>query len=266
LTNPSFRYAVPPVDEPPLSECWFYQTIEIPGIGVQTGQWDLRPNIANYLGDIDLAGARVLEIGTANGFVCFEMERRGAEVVAFDLAEGITYDAPPLSKEYIVQDHYLDGLRRIRNGYWLAHKRFGSKARVAYGHANRLPNELGQFDVGVIANVLQHLQDPVGAIMQIASRSKTVVITETDWFHGHYDDLNGMIYFDKDNPFVWYQVKPPLVEAVLRRMGFSRFERTDHMQLFVEDPEHQPGKGTISVKMGVNVPHFTIVAYRDPSR
>jgi SAM-dependent methyltransferase len=255
-------YAVPPVAEPSLQECRFYQTIDIPGFGVQNGTWDLRPNIAKYLGSIDLVGARVLEIGTANGFVCFEMERRGAHVVAFDLSDDMTYDAPPVSDEYLARDVYLDGLRRIRNAYWLTHRRLGSKAQVAYGHANQLPVELGEFDVGVIANVLQHLQDPVGALMQLAKRSKAVVVTETDWLKGYYDDLNGMIYFEKDNPFVWYQVKPRLVESVLRKMGFTRFERTNHTQLLVESVEHKPGEGAVGVKMGVDVPHFTIVAYR----
>jgi hypothetical protein len=257
-----FAFAEPPAVEPDLSDCMFYQTIDIPGLGEQPGQWDLRPNIKEYLGQTDFSGANVLEIGTANGFVGFEIERRGANVVSFDLAEGTTYDAPPLADEYIVKDFYTNGLRKIRNAYWLAHSRNKSKARVAYGHANHLPKELGHFDIGVIANVLQHLRDPVGALMQLAVRSNAVVVTEADWFNGFQDDLNGMIYFDKDNPFVWYQVKPSLVEAVLRRCGYTRFEKTRHTQLFVQDPEHRPGEGAVMVKIGVEIPHFTIVAYR----
>ena len=75
--------------------------MELPGLGVKTGQWDLRPNIGQYLGDVDFRDRRVLEIGTANGFVCFELERRGARVVGFDLAEELTYDAPPHSPDYV---------------------------------------------------------------------------------------------------------------------------------------------------------------------
>jgi hypothetical protein len=55
-----------------------------------------------------------------------------------------------------------------------------------------------------------------------------VVVTETDWLSSINDELVGMIYSDKDNPYVWYQVKPRLVEAVLRRLGFVDIVRTDH--------------------------------------
>jgi hypothetical protein len=91
---------------------------------------------------VDLSRRRVLEIGTANGF---EMERRGASVVGFDLAEDLSYDAPPHAKDYLMPKVYRDGLRRIRNAWWLAHFALGSHARVAYGHANRVPAALGRF-------------------------------------------------------------------------------------------------------------------------
>ena len=255
-------YAAEPAHEPPLADCGFYHTIEIPGLGVQRGSWDLRPGIDQYLGNIDLRGKRVLEIGAANGFVCFEMERRGADVVALDLPEELTYDAPPFADEYLNRHAYLAGQRRIRNAFWLAHKRLHSKAKLVYGHANQLPASFGQFDVGVIANVLQHLQDPVGAIMQLANASKSVVVTETDWLSGVSDDLKGMIYFDNDNPYTWYQVKPRLVEAVLARMGFTRLVRTNHTQLLIENVVHDPKLGGVGQKMSVEAPHYTIVAHR----
>jgi hypothetical protein len=78
-------YAQPPAVPPPLEECLFYHSIDLPGLGEQLGRWDLRPGIDAYLGPNDFSGLRVLEIGTANGFVCFELERRGAEVVTLDL-------------------------------------------------------------------------------------------------------------------------------------------------------------------------------------
>src|SRR5262249_7054365 len=67
-------------------DCYFYHTMEIPGHGLVEGEWDLRAAADAYLGGVDFRGRRVLEIGTASGFLCFTMERRGAEVVAFDLS------------------------------------------------------------------------------------------------------------------------------------------------------------------------------------
>ncbi len=256
-------YAQAPSQNIDISDCSFYQTIDIPGYGVQPGQWDLRDGIKDYLGELNFTGKRVLEIGTANGFVCFEIERRGADVVAFDLAEELTYDAPPFNPEVLSAEAYREVLSRIRNAWWLTHRALGSRAKVAYGHANRIPATLGVFDIGVMANVLQHLQDPMGALMGLAAISKhAIVVTETDWLHGFSDELVGMIYLEKDNPYCWYQVKPPLVEAVLRKMGFSKFIFSSHKQLFKVEPEHT-NFGPKAVETNVYVPHFTIVATRE---
>lgn len=142
---------------------------------------------------------------------------------------------------------------------WLAHFALGSQARVAYGHANRIPSALGRFDVGVLANVMQHLQDPIGALMGLCAVSdEAVVVTETDWMHGIDDELKGLIYFDKDDPYVWYQVKPRLVEAVLARMGFKDIRRTEHSQLMMTNTEHREG-GPVGVMTKMQVPHYTVV-------
>ncbi len=106
---------------------------------------------------MEFPGRRVLAVGTANGFVCFEMGRRGAEVVGFDLADDLTYDATPHSAHYLLPEVYRPGPAKIRNRWWLAHAALNSKASVACGHANRIPAGLGRFDVGVRANVMQPL-------------------------------------------------------------------------------------------------------------
>ena len=66
----------------------FYHTMEIPGHGLVTGQWDLRDGVDDYLGKVAFAGQRVLEIGPASGFLTFEMEKRGAEVVSVEVTAG----------------------------------------------------------------------------------------------------------------------------------------------------------------------------------
>jgi hypothetical protein len=74
-------FAQPP-DGVKFEDCDFYHTVEIPGRGVVHGQWDLRKHVDDYLGGYCFVGKRVLEIGPASGFLTFEMERRGADVVA----------------------------------------------------------------------------------------------------------------------------------------------------------------------------------------
>ena len=84
-----------------LEDCYFYHSMEIPGYGLVEGPWDLRGGVDDYLGGVDLRDKRVLEIGTASGFLCFTMEGRGAEVVAYDLSHEQSWDVVP----YAQYDH-----------------------------------------------------------------------------------------------------------------------------------------------------------------
>ena len=52
-----------------IGDCSFYHTVELPGYGVINGEWDLRGRVNEYLGNVDFAGQRVLEIGPASGFL-----------------------------------------------------------------------------------------------------------------------------------------------------------------------------------------------------
>ena len=54
---------------PRLEDCAFYHSVDLPGHGFQPGLWDLRGNVDAYFGHVDVAGKRVLEVGTANGFL-----------------------------------------------------------------------------------------------------------------------------------------------------------------------------------------------------
>ena len=68
-----------PLNVDNVADCYFYHTMELPGHGVIEGRdWDLRGRVDEYLGKVDFAGQRVLEIGPASGFLTFEMENRGA--------------------------------------------------------------------------------------------------------------------------------------------------------------------------------------------
>jgi hypothetical protein len=61
-------YAEPRVVTNP-AQCIFYHTMDIPGYGHVQGDWDLRGHERQYLGNVDFAGKRVLEVGTASGYL-----------------------------------------------------------------------------------------------------------------------------------------------------------------------------------------------------
>jgi SAM-dependent methyltransferase len=256
-------YAEPPAKTPALEECVFYHSIELPGLGLQRGQWDLRPGIDAYLGPTDFDGLRVLEIGAANGFVTFELERRGAEVVTVDLPDTARYDARPSLLE--TQDMGA-GLRLVRNALWLGHALTESSAKVVYAHVSELPDEIGQFDVAVVANVLQHLRDPLGALTNVARRADAIVVIESDWMAGLYDDVPCMVLFQGSTPYSWFQVKPPLIRAFLDELGYADQAVTRHDQLYVEAVDYSSAVPRRVETGGDLVPHFTITANRRAGR
>src|SRR6266480_139869 len=108
LPSDSSLYA-PPRLITTLEDCYFYHTIDIPGYGLVEGEWDLRQGIDAYLGKVVFKGKRVLELGTASGFVCFHMEREGADVVAYDLSDQHDWDVVPYG-----QYDYSDFMRERR--------------------------------------------------------------------------------------------------------------------------------------------------------
>ena len=164
-----------------IDECDFYHVMDIPGHGVVEGKWDLRDGVEQYLGGVNFEGKRVLELGTASGFLCFYMEKKGAEVVAYDIGEDQEWDVVPFSQydyEETIQNlkEYTEG---FKNAYWLAHKACNSKAKLVYGSIYEIPEEIGMVDIATFCSILLHLRDPFRAL-QSALRlvRETVIVTD----------------------------------------------------------------------------------------
>jgi hypothetical protein len=237
--------------------------MELPGLGPQQGSWDLRAGLDDYVGGLDYGGLRVFEVGTADGYICFELESRGADVVALDLPEGALYDARPRLEARADSEYHRDMVRAVRNAFWLGHALFESRARVVYAHATEIPADIGYFDVALLGNVLCHLRDPAGALVCAADHADTVVVTEADWMSGVNDDLCGLIFLQGPHPFAWHQLKPRYVVALLEEMGFDDVSVTHHSQLFLSDVDYSEGeRREVNFGEGVRIPHFTIVASR----
>jgi tRNA (mo5U34)-methyltransferase len=153
-----------------VAQLAWYQTMRLPG-GVVT------PGLYDTLGELDrvplpksLAGKRCLDIGTANGFWAFEMERRGAsEVVAIDVDDPGGYDWPgnpdPEQHASFVAAH-----PNHRRGFALAHGALSSRVKRRNQSMYELhPAENGSFDFVFVGSLLLHLRDPVGALQAVRS-------------------------------------------------------------------------------------------------
>ena len=159
MTDPS-----PDLQAAIASTLW-YHTIDLGGGVVTPGWFDLRP-VVDKLPWPDVQGKRCLDVGTYDGFLAFEMERRGAaEVVALDLDDHAEWDWPPR--------HRAQGGARLAElagpekgvGFRIAADALGSKVTRIGGSVYRLPElGLGTFDVVVCGSLLLHLRDPIAAL------------------------------------------------------------------------------------------------------
>ena len=80
-------------------KCQFYHHMDLPGLKEVGIGWDLRKTVDDYLGHFDFRGKRVLDVGAASGFLTFEMEKRGAEVVSFDMASPAQWQFVPFGRQ-----------------------------------------------------------------------------------------------------------------------------------------------------------------------
>src|SRR5262245_33825700 len=171
-----------------LEDCDFYHSIDLPGFGPQKGRWDLRGDPEAYFGRQKLNGKTVLDVGTGSGFICFEMEKRGANMIAFDFDGGLVnnqHDLVPYHDfEKSFQSSYddflkllLSGLDKMKNSFWLTHRLLQSKARVFYGDVYDCDADFGSVDVVFFGNILLHLKSPVSALNNFApyARDKLIV-------------------------------------------------------------------------------------------
>jgi SAM-dependent methyltransferase len=146
----------------------WYHTIEL-GSGVVTpGRVDLRRIAERVLPD-DLAGCRALDVGTFDGFWAFEMERRGADVVAIDLGRIDAAEWPPLARPSHERQAREFGLE-LGLGFRLAAETLGSRARRVERSVYELgPGEIGgEVDFAFSGAILIHLRDPIRALERIA--------------------------------------------------------------------------------------------------
>ena len=223
-TTSPFQYATPLVVDAP-AECQFYHRMDLPGVGEVGGQWDLRGCIADYLGNYNFNGKRVLDLGTAGGFLSFYMEKMGGDVVSFDMASGAQWDLVP---QKVVRDNpqkFDTNSRRfhamLQNAYWFSHARLQSKAKAFYGDIYELPLELGHFDVAVFGMIIGHLRDPFRAIYSASRLVRGDIIITNQMAPGMGSSASFMPTVANECTHAWWSFTQGCLEQMLAVMGFG---------------------------------------------
>jgi SAM-dependent methyltransferase len=228
--------------------------MDVPGYGVMQGSWDLRGREDVYLGNVDFRGKRVLDAGPSSGFLSFHMEKKGAEVVSYDLSKDYSWDVVPLvnydHKGFEARNKLL--MQKVNNAYWLCHNAYKSKAKVAYGTIYGVPREIGMVDVSVMGIILEHLRDPFLALQNVLRLTKeTVIIAEIypsptiarrilNRLHfpieclDVLDDPRSRFFPDarKSMQGVWWYLWPELLRKMIGVLGFEETVTTYHWQKY----------------------------------
>jgi len=140
-----------------LSTRSWYHSIELPDGKVIQGMIGidaLKQRLGAFPIPGDLTGKRVLDVGAWTGWCSFEMERRGAQVVAVDCVE----------------------FEEFRE----AHRLIGSRVDYRILDVDELsPESVGLFDYVLFFGVLYHLRNPLLGLEKICALTKDTAFVES---------------------------------------------------------------------------------------
>jgi tRNA (mo5U34)-methyltransferase len=157
----------------------------------------------------DLSGARVLDIGAWDGWYSFEMERRGAQVLAIDC-----WDNPRF--------HQM---------------RAALKSRVEYRQMDVYelsPQTVGHFDIVLFMGVLYHLKHPLLALEKVCAITSGMAVVDSfilrvEHLPGALVETRPVMEFYETDEFGgqtdnWCGPSLPCLMAMCRTAGFARVE------------------------------------------
>ena len=189
----------------------YWHSFELPDGTVLEGVCSLeglKRRLAQFPIPESLAGKRVLDIGAWDGWFSFELERRGAEVVAVDC-----WDNPRF--------HEMKAL-------------YGSKVDYRVMDMFELtPETVGRFDIVLFMGVLYHLKHPLLALERVCALSRDLVCVDSFILREEHlagGDTNRAVLEFYDNDQMggridnWFGPSLAALLGMCRVAGFARIE------------------------------------------
>jgi tRNA (mo5U34)-methyltransferase len=185
---------------------WFHSMDLAPGVRT-SGIYDPSRTLGRLRLPDDMSGTTVLDVGAWDGFYSFELERRGAKVLA--------------------TDHYSwggDGWG-TRAGFDLARHALGSNVRdLEIDPSDLSPEAVGDtFDVVLFLGVLYHLRDPMHVLDRLRSVTGRLAVIETEVgmlaTRRPAAEFYPAVELNND-PTNWWAPNVPAVCGMLRAAGF----------------------------------------------
>lgn len=225
-----------------VSTYFWYHTIDLGNGLVTPGMYDYRSTLEAFKFPANMAGMRVLDIGSATGFFAFEFESRGAKVTSVELPSLAhldrfpnespemslskmklllgNADSPDIKSESDVYEALLDG------PFQFCHRVLGSKVARHYSSVYELsPESLGSegFDLVFVGDVLLHTLYPLKALANAASLCRGTLIIAQDVPKRPSRPV--MHYVGGDAPekeaFFWWLPNRLCLEQMLKKLGFA---------------------------------------------
>lgn len=194
------------------SELGWWHSFELPDATIIEGVCGLasqRDRIAQFPIPKNLTGKRVLDIGAWDGWFSFEMERRGAEVLAID-----NWDNPRF--------HEMRALLNSRADY-----------RVIDMY-DLTPDRVGRFDIVLFMGVLYHLKHPLLALERVCALTTEMAAIDSFVIRDEHRPGAGVeqrpvMEFYETNEFGgqtdnWVAPSVPCLMAFCRTAGFAQVE------------------------------------------
>jgi tRNA (mo5U34)-methyltransferase len=261
------------------NQTW-YHTMELaPGV-VTPGWFDLRPVLDRQPWP-DVRGKRCLDVGTYDGHLAFELERRGAsEVTATDIERHLDWDWPLRHRETTARELWRIAGESKGKGFEIAKRILGSEVEREWISIYDLsPERLGTFDVVVCGSLLLHLRDPVRALEAIRGVCKP----DGHFMSAEQIDLDLTVAhprspvarFDGNSELLhWWTANSAGHRRMLESAGFQ-IERSSGLWANPLGPAHPPSPRNLKMLRkaamrrtlagGVGIPSSTLLAKPDPA-
>lgn len=191
-----------------LTETGWWHSFELPGGQIVKGVnsiESLRSRIGEFPIRQNLSGKRALDIGCWDGWFSFELERRGAEVVAIDV-----WDNPRFREMHAIYNSRVD--YRQMDVYDLS------------------PSAVGYFDVVLFMGVLYHLKHPLLGLERVCSVTRELAAVDSFILRENLDlNAQPMMNFYENDQFEgqtdnWCAPNLACLAAMCRTAGFAHVE------------------------------------------